>query len=160
VNYTIPAGTATGAATISIVNGSTAAVATQQIVPVAPGLFAVNGIAAANVASYLPGAAVPVVTSPFQLSNGVVVLAPIVLDPNAQVYLFLYGTGIRHGSNVTANLGSLKNQPVEYAGAQGFYVGEDQINVLLPQSLKGAGVVNVTLTADGFTTNTVQIEIQ
>jgi uncharacterized protein (TIGR03437 family) len=160
VNYTVPAGTALGAAMISIVNGATAAVATQQIVPVAPGIFAVNGIAAANVASYLPGAAQPTVTSPFQLSNGAIALAPVVLDPKAQVYLFLYGTGIRHAVDVTANLGSLKNQAVEYAGAQGFYVGEDQINVLLPQSLKGAGVINITLTADGFTTNAVQIEIQ
>lgn len=159
VNYAIPAGTATGPAAISIVNGATAAVATQQIVPVQPGLFAVGpGIAAANVASYLPGAAAPELAFPFQVSKGAIVLNPIVIDPNAQVYLFLYGTGIRHAMNVTANLGSLTNQPVEYAGAQGFYVGEDQINVLLPQSLKGAGVINLTLTADGFTTNAVQIE--
>jgi hypothetical protein len=32
--------------------------------------------------------------------------------------------------------------------------------VLLPQSLRGAGVINVTLTADGQTSNSVQIQIE
>jgi uncharacterized protein (TIGR03437 family) len=56
-------------------------------------------------------------------------------------------------------MGGLAGMPVVYAGPQGFYVGEDQINVLLPQSLKGAGLINLTLVADGQTTNTVQLQI-
>ena len=69
-----------------------------------------------------------------------------------QVYLLMYGTGIRHASSVTVTLGSQTGLAVAYAGAQGYFVGEDQINVLLPPSLAGAGVINVTLTADGQTT--------
>jgi len=39
-------------------------------------------------------------------------------------------------------------------------VDEDQINVLVPQSLKGAGMVNVVLTVDGVPTNPVTILVQ
>jgi uncharacterized protein (TIGR03437 family) len=49
---------------------------------------------------------------------------------------------------------------VAFSGAQGTFVDEDQINVLVPQSLKGAGMVNVVLTVDGVTTNPVTILVQ
>jgi uncharacterized protein (TIGR03437 family) len=39
-------------------------------------------------------------------------------------------------------------------------VDEDQINVLVPQSLRGAGRVNLVLTVDGQTANPVAIQIQ
>jgi len=46
---------------------------------------------------------------------------------------------------------------VEYAGAQGTFVGQDQINAILPQSLAGAGEINVIVTVDGVTANTVKV---
>jgi uncharacterized protein (TIGR03437 family) len=49
---------------------------------------------------------------------------------------------------------------VLYAGAQGQYEGFDQMDVQLPHSLAGAGVVNVVATVDGATSNVVQIQIQ
>jgi uncharacterized protein (TIGR03437 family) len=36
----------------------------------------------------------------------------------------------------------------------------DQVNVMLPHSLAGAGTVNVTLTAAGQTANVVTVDIQ
>jgi uncharacterized protein (TIGR03437 family) len=76
------------------------------------------------------------------------------------VYLILYGTGIRNHQNaVTATVGTA-SITAAYAGAQGVYVGEDQINIQLPQSLAGSGVVNVSLNVDGQTSNSVQIQIQ
>jgi uncharacterized protein (TIGR03437 family) len=60
---------------------------------------------------------------------------------------------------VTATIGST-TVPVAYAGAQGTFVGEDQINIQLPASLAGAGLVNVTLNVDGQTSNPVQIQIK
>ena len=61
-----------------------------------------------------------------------------------------------------ANLPGTLGTPITaaYAGAQGVFVGEDQINILLPQTLAGAGLVSVILTADGQVTNGVQIQIQ
>jgi uncharacterized protein (TIGR03437 family) len=82
------------------------------------------------------------------------------LGPNDEaVYLLLFGTGIRLRSdlkNVTCQVGS-EALPVAYAGAQGGYVGLDQVNVLLPKSLHGRGEVSVTLSVDGKAANTVKL---
>src|SRR5438128_1969724 len=45
--------------------------------------------------------------------------------------------------------------PVTNAGAQGVFVGLDQANIVIPRSLAGRGDVNVVLTVDGKTSNTV-----
>ena len=49
--------------------------------------------------------------------------------------------------------------PALYAGPQPQFPGLDQVNVPLSLSLRGAGVVNVTVTVDGVTSNPVQIDI-
>jgi len=50
------------------------------------------------------------------------------------------------------------NLPVLFAGDQGVYVGEDQINVgPLPRSLTGSGPVDLLLTADQLRANTVNL---
>jgi uncharacterized protein (TIGR03437 family) len=72
-----------------------------------------------------------------------------------QVYLVLYGTGIRHAASVTATIAGV-SIPIAYAGAQGTNAGLDQINLgPLPVSLAGAGLVNLIITADGQAANTV-----
>jgi uncharacterized protein (TIGR03437 family) len=74
--------------------------------------------------------------------------------------LVLYGTGVRHyQSPVTVTIG---NQTVAatYAGAQPDFEGLDQINVPLPATLTGSGLVAVSLNVDGLASNLVQIEIQ
>jgi uncharacterized protein (TIGR03437 family) len=79
--------------------------------------------------------------------------------PGDTVYLVLYGTGIRYRSSLSAvsvTVGG-SSTVVEYAGLQGTYVGQDQINAVLPQSLAGAGQVNVVVTVDGATANTVKV---
>jgi uncharacterized protein (TIGR03437 family) len=77
-----------------------------------------------------------------------------------QTYLVLYGTGIHnHANAVAATIGSAQ-VTAAYAGVQGAYLGEDQINIQLPASLQGAGAVDVTLTVDGQTTNSVKVLIQ
>ena len=59
----------------------------------------------------------------------------------------LYGTGIRDRvalSDVKVQIGP---QPLSaaYAGAASTFVGPDQVNVVLPQSLAGSGTVSVSL---------------
>jgi uncharacterized protein (TIGR03437 family) len=90
-----------------------------------------------------------------------VIPAPISLSPATnQVFLIMYGTGIRHASSVTATVGGQK-VPVVFAGAQGQFVGEDQVNIgPLPSSLAGSGATNIVITADGQTANTVNLTIQ
>ena len=88
---------------------------------------------------------------------------PVAFGPESeQLYLLLYGAGIRNRSSleaVTAHVGDLE-LPVSYAGPQGFYPGLDQVNVLLPRSLAGAGRVDVRLTVDGLRSNTVELEFE
>jgi uncharacterized protein (TIGR03437 family) len=64
---------------------------------------------------------------------------PINLGPSTeQVYLEMYGTGIRNARHVTATVANM-SVPVLYSGPAPGFAGEDQVNVgPLPQSLAGA----------------------
>jgi hypothetical protein len=88
---------------------------------------------------------------------------PIDLGPETdQVYLILYGTGIRllpSPDGATVRIGDV-DAPVTYVGAQGYFIGLDQINVKLPRSLAGRGEVEVLLTVDGKPANPLQINIR
>jgi uncharacterized protein (TIGR03437 family) len=154
VNFQIPDSVAGGAATITIQSGATAFTATQQIVAVAPGVFASNGMAAGSSIRVVNGAQQ---ITPLISSTGL--LVPIDVS-GGQTYLVLYGTGIHnHADPVVANMGSVQ-VTAAYAGAQLYYPGLDQINIQLPASLAGSGVVSVSLAVDGQTTNSVKIQVQ
>jgi uncharacterized protein (TIGR03437 family) len=170
INYMIPAGTATGTATVTVVNDTlgTVAAGTVQINAVAPALFSANssgkGVAAAGaVRASADGTQSGVTVFQCGATAGSCVSVPIDLGPSTDsVVVILYGTGIRGFSsmqNVTATIGTT-SAPVLFAGPQGSFVGLDQVNVQLPRSLIGSGEVNVVLTVDGQTANTVTINIK
>jgi len=93
-------------------------------------------------------------------ANAVVPLPLSLGSSDEQIFLEIYGTGIRNAKTVTVTVGGV-NVPVTYAGAAPLYAGEDQVNIgPLPHSLVGAGNVNIVLTADGQTANTVNITFQ
>ena len=76
-----------------------------------------------------------------------------------QLYLILWGTGLRYRSSLGAvllDLGGMSYN-VLYAGEAPGYFGLDQITLLLSPSLAGRGKVDLTLTADGKKANSVQI---
>jgi uncharacterized protein (TIGR03437 family) len=75
------------------------------------------------------------------------------------VYLSLYATGVRAAASVTVDIGGTPMQVV-YAGPQPQYVGLDQINVLLPVSLRGRGTLPVTVQAGGIRSNSVVIIVE
>ncbi len=171
INYPIPAGTATGAAMVTITTGdSIASAGTVQIASVAPGLFTANasgqGFAAAmalrvkadGTQSFEPVAR-------FDATQNKFVAALIDLGPETdQVFLILFGTGLRFCSSlsgVSASIGGPNgvDSQVTFAGAQGGFVGLDQVNVRIPLNLIGRGEVDVTLTVDGQAANTVRINI-
>lgn len=162
INFEIPAGTAAGNATLSVVTSSTNFSATLKIVSVAPGVFTLNGLGglAAALVLRVHADGTQSVENVYQVDplTGSVFGLPIDLGPDTeQVYLLIYGTGVRNAQSVTATVGGA-TVPVLFAGAQGTYVGEDQINVgPLPRSLAGQGKVNVTLTADGIAANTTNL---
>jgi uncharacterized protein (TIGR03437 family) len=79
-----------------------------------------------------------------------------------QVFLVLFGTGIRFRtqlSAVTASIGGV-NAPVIFAGDQGTFVGLDQVNITVPRTLIGRGNVDVSLTVDGKAANAVKLQIK
>ena len=83
-------------------------------------------------------------------------------DPTEQVFLLLFGTGLRHRStlsNVTAQVGAV-DAAVLFAGAQQDFAALDQINLRLPNSLAGRGEVGIVLTVDGKTTNAVTVNLR
>ncbi|MGH9838271.1 MAG: hypothetical protein ACREEM_05760 [Blastocatellia bacterium] len=169
VNYQMPPGTATGLATITGASGNgTVSVGQAQIVAVAPGLFAANangqGVAAAVALRVKADGAQsfePVVR--FDAGQNKFVAAPLDLGPEAdQVFLVLFGTGIRFRSSlaaVTATIGGAA-APVLFADAQGGFVGLDQVNARIPRSLIGRGEVDLVLTADAKTANTIKVNIK
>jgi uncharacterized protein (TIGR03437 family) len=93
------------------------------------------------------------------VASEVVSATPIHLgNPGEEVYLSLYGTGIRHGASVTCTVGGV-SVPVSYSGAQGAYPGLDQVNVTLDAALRGLGEVDVVVTADSKVSNAVRIAL-
>jgi uncharacterized protein (TIGR03437 family) len=163
VNYQIPPGVASGNATVTVsVNGNPMATGTVLIATVAPGLYTANatgqGVAAAIVVTvHADGSSGYVLT--FQPANGAALPIDLGLESD-QVVLELYGTGIRgHSGTVTCRIGST-TVPVAYAGPQGVYVGLDQVNILLPKSLRGSGSVPVALTVDGQAANQVTLNFK
>ncbi len=169
INFEIPPGVATGAAALTVISGSgQTAAGTVQIARVAPGLFTANangrGVASAlAVRAAADGA--QTTTLVFQCdSNGANCTgAPINLGSDTdQVVVTFFGTGIRGASAlsaVTCTVGGTAAQ-VLFAGAQGSFVGLDQVNVLLPRSLRGRGDVEVQLTVDGQPANPVTLRIE
>ena len=163
INFEIPAGTATGTATVTFQNqNGTIQSTTISIGSVSPGIFELNGagLVAALVLPVISGTQQPL-QPVYQIASGSVIPLPIDLGPSTeQVYLEMYGTGIRNAKSVTVTVGSL-SVPVLYAGAAPGFAGEDQVNIgPLPQSLAGKGSVNILLTADGQAANTVNVTIQ
>ncbi len=167
INYLIPAGTATGLATVNVtVEQRVVATGTVRIERVAPGLFSANadgrGVAAALGIRARAGnqSLVPV----FQCGTAPGSCVAIPIDPGPptdQVVLILFGTGIRGRTALSAVRVEIGGQRAEvlYADSQGDFVGLDQVNVLIPRSLAGRGEVPVVLTVDGRTANTVTVNV-
>ncbi|HVW11259.1 MAG TPA: YHYH protein [Bryobacteraceae bacterium] len=158
INFRMPAGLATGAASVSIAAGGTTVPSKINIQPVYPNLFMINAnaLAAAGVVRVHNGQAAD--EQVYQVSNGAVIARPIPLDGDA-VYLVLYGSGLGSAASATATIGGV-NAAVAYAGPQGTYAGLDQYNLLIPASLAGQGSMDVIVTAGGKPSNPVNVTIQ
>jgi FG-GAP-like repeat len=101
-----------------------------------------DGLAAANAVRVAPDGTqtpVPVISCSRAVCNAV----PISVSGNP-VYLSLYGTGFDSVPVSIQCASGSQNLPVTYAGPQGQVQGLDQINLLLPSALEGAGTVPIT----------------
>ncbi|MGH9938174.1 MAG: hypothetical protein ACREAM_18165, partial [Blastocatellia bacterium] len=169
INFLTPPGTASGVATVkATLNDGFVACGLATITNVAPGLFTANasgqGVTAALALRVEPnGSQTYEPVARFDPAQNMFVPVPIDLGPEGdQVFLILYGTGIRYSgslANVTLTIGGVAVGAL-YAGAVPGLEGLDQVNALLPRSLMGRGAVDVALTVDGRKANTARVSIK
>jgi uncharacterized protein (TIGR03437 family) len=168
INLLVPGNLTPGNAKLIVQASSRADVtSTVRIDAVAPGLFTSDASGRG-----LPAAVVLRVSATgrqtyesiarWDAVNSKFVAVPIDLSNTSdQVFLLLYGTGMRYRSalnNTMVSLGGTEVQPL-YVGPQGL-AGLDQINVRIPTSLRGRGDINVNISVDGKTSNTVTLNIR
>jgi uncharacterized protein (TIGR03437 family) len=160
INLQIPAGTATGTATVTISTGATGQVAIKTT---AAGLFAANadgqGVPAAVALRVKANGAQSY--EPIAQFNGTRFMPmPIDLGPaGEQVFLVLYGTGLRFRFSAIATLGGMEAN-VLYAGAATGFVGLDQVNLAVPRALIGRGDMDLALRVDGGNSNTMRVNVR
>ncbi len=164
ITFLVPAGVALGTAQVVVTSsGGTQTANNIEITIAAPGLLTLNGngLAAADVVQVSSTGAQTVQQVYTTNSDGAVIANPIAVGSGNTTYLLLYGTGIAGaGTALTTVTIDGVSAKVAYAGPAGADTGLDQVDVIVPASLSGAGNVNVQLTAAGITANSVQITIQ
>jgi uncharacterized protein (TIGR03437 family) len=176
VNFLVPSTAQPGAAALTITSADgTVTTGRVLVAGVDPGLYTANSTGSGAPAAYAvcagtcagwpgpPNQDGQYVQNVFAAGG---LPQPISIGASDTVALVLFGTGLRHvtsTSDVTATING-QNLPVQYAGAQGQFTGEDQINVQLPNSLAGSGTVTLVLTIavsqnalPMYDTNTTQV---
>ncbi|MGH9939104.1 MAG: hypothetical protein ACREAM_22925, partial [Blastocatellia bacterium] len=166
INYQMPPGSADGPATVIFSNGQGSLSSGSVVIePVAPGLFAANangqGVAAATALRIkADGAQIYEPVAVFDGAQGKFVARPLDFGaPGDQLFLILFGSGLRGRASLPSVAARIGGEQVDvlYAGAQGGFVGLDQINLALPRSLAGRGEVDLAISVDGKTANTLRV---
>jgi len=167
VNLLLPANMPPGEARVELYRGNgIMSSGTFVMTKVAPAIFSADasgsGLAAADVQRITASGESKYEKVTELDGTGKIVARAIDLGPDSErVFLLLYGIGTRLRSevkNVSCEIDG-QSYPVDYAGAQGYFAGVDQINVLLPKALRGKGEVTVRLKVDDQFSNAVKIKI-
>ena len=162
INFFIDAATALGLALVEVLrDGAVIATGTVEVVAVAPGIFTANadgsGVPAAL---YLRFRGTEQTAQEFVFDPTAPLGArdPVRIDfgdEDEQVFIAIFGTGMRRGSVVTATIDG-EDVPVSPVVALEAFVGLDQANLgPIPRSFIGRGVVELRLFIDGIPTNVV-----
>jgi uncharacterized protein (TIGR03437 family) len=172
INYHLPAMMAEGIATAIVkLNGAVVVAGPLEIIRVSPSLFTFNGFGTGLVAGYvLRNSGGTLLTQEiFAIQGGQLVPNPINLGPGTEndvVFLIMYGTGMTNATapiTVDFNNGALTRtlDPNNFEGVfPTAFIGLNQINMFLPRAQVPSGLVNIKVTMNGRTSNTVQVLIQ
>ena len=168
INLVVPAATANGTATITVMSGATTiGQGTAMIDTLAPGLFSAagtgTGIAAAQVLRVkTDGSLIYENVARFNTTTNAFDPIPIAFGTGDQLFLVAYGTAFRTNPGLSSASATIGGGPAEvlYAGSQNELAGLDQANIRLLPALAGRGTVNVVLTVAGKAANTVTITMQ
>ncbi len=158
INLVVPEGIPPGRYVLAI-GSATSEIA---VTDVSPGIFTLsgNGVGVPLAQVIAAQADSTTILSPYRCDNTCAAV-PIPLPENLRnLYVVLYGTGIKHLKKVTATIGSY-NADVDYVGAVPQYPGLDQVNLrLINPGPNIKGTQPIQLLVDGIASNTVQIEFQ
>ena len=167
VNFMLPAGLANGPATVTVLYaGNPVGTTGYQIETVAPAMFTANGSGLgvpAAVAVRVRADGSQSIESVARCTNTGCV--PVSLDLGAatdQLYLALFATGVRNRAqlaDVGVRIGG-ELAELQYAGAQGDFLGLDQLNVKVPRTLIGRGDVSVIFSVAGRSATPVTVNIK
>jgi uncharacterized protein (TIGR03437 family) len=178
ISFYVPAGLSAGEAEVIVtLQAGYVSRGTVTIAAIAPGIFTKSGNGTGE-AAVLDSNGLNV--GPFD----VVAYSPLGQDTRARLIIFttgisssnlsnfnksndvtLTGTSIPNlaesvGVEARTRDGRVFNLAVEYAGAQGIALGLDQVNVVLPPELRGAGLVELTLITGNLRSNTATVNIK
>jgi uncharacterized protein (TIGR03437 family) len=166
INFTVPADTAVGTATMTVTSGGqTRTLGNLEITTTAPGLFFLNSdsLAAASLTRVSGDKTSYEEVAQLDSTTNLFVAVPIDLGPDTDlVYLTLYGTGVRNRSSLSSVQVLIAGVPgqVDYAGPSTTSDGLDLVRVLIPKSLRAAGMVNLVVSVNGVSSNGVRILIK
>lgn len=168
VNFVMPSSSAAGKAAVTVSSeGIPVSTGTVLVETVVPGLFSANadgkGVAAALALTVgADGTQSAQYIFDQAASAGSRTGVPIELGiPGTQVYLLLFGTGMRSAARKAA--ATVGGVAVSVAGpvAQSEFAGLDQVNLgPLPAALSGRGEVAIALTVDGKPANLLTVTIR
>lgn len=74
------------------------------------------------------------------------------------LFLILYGTGFTGDNGMAVVSVDGLSLPVEYTGPHSVFAGLDQINVRIPRTLAGRGIITLNVTYAGLPANYLQVE--
>jgi len=158
INFQLPHDCAAGAARFEVNGaGGLSGRGAALVDPLGPALFSANGAGS--------GAAAGQVVRTH--ADGTQTIQPLnqPIDLSSQtdrVTLVLYGTGFRNyppNSFVWVSAGNTRIRP-QFAGAQGTFVGLDQLNFDLPSALAGSGNLDIRLHVGVLSSNAVQVQVK
>jgi uncharacterized protein (TIGR03437 family) len=157
INFIVPGNAARGEGAVTATTPNGASEFPVTIAATAPGLFSSNGTGQG-----LAAAQALIVNNDRTITTLTVADGPIPVRGGTEIYLVLYGTGIRGRAPNSTVFVSVAGTPVEvlYAGPQGTFPALDQINVKVPLSVGGFGAVDIRLIVDGLQSNIVKANFQ
>jgi uncharacterized protein (TIGR03437 family) len=157
INFVLPASVPAGPARLVVTNARGSYSLSLTVVRVGPSFATADGSGSGNAAAHLVRVHQDGTQDPIMTVSAQAIPFGAATD---SLYLILYGTGFRRAQGSMSC--SMNGQTVSamYAGAHSTYTGLDQVNLQLPNSLRGAGRVTINCTIDGQTTNTVTINVQ
>ncbi len=175
INYLLPSATESGTANVVVKSGTTTYNGTAMVERVAPAVFAANatgnGVAAATIVRVrLDGTQSTEAVFQYNQQTQQFIYKPVDMGPDGElVVLVLFLSGVRYATDTNGDgnanesvrvlMGGIE-VPSLFAGLQPEFVGLDQVNAVIPRSLIGRGLVDISVVATGFSaSNVVRIEV-